>query len=95
MSHKRNLKVTLALSATIIAAAFAPSAQAAEVCNEARESQPGNYTATDNDPNPPARHKTGLSPIGDSAGLNHAAERSPVLSRCSQLVRPPDVIFPV
>lgn len=82
MNQKRNLKITVAVCVTALAATWAPSAQATNVCNEARTGHSGIYDATDSDRNPPARYQVGLAPIGDSEGLIHAAERSPALSVC-------------
>jgi len=79
----RNPRITLTLGAIAVVAAVAPSAQAADVCNQARKGHTGAHDATDNDPNPPARYQTGLAPIGNVDGLAHAAGRSPALSVCS------------
>jgi hypothetical protein len=86
MSHKRNLRITVALGAAAMAAAFAPSAQAASVCNEAGNGHlGGSYVVTGTpDPSPPARHTAGLKTLGNGKGngLVRAAERSPALSQC-------------
>jgi hypothetical protein len=85
VSHKRNLRITLALSVAALSAAMAPSAQAATVCNEAGNGHVGgSYVATGTpDPSPPARHKDGLKVLGGKgSGLARAAERSPALSTC-------------
>lgn len=81
MHSKPASRIGIVLGVAAFAAAIAP-AQAAEVCNEARKGHSGSYNATDSDPNPPARFKTGLAPIGSVAGLNHASRRSPALSVC-------------
>jgi len=84
VNRKHNPRVTIALCALALAATWAPGAQAAQVCNEARANHPGAYDATDGDPNPPARFQDDLEPIGDSAGLVNAAAHSPVLSVCAK-----------
>jgi len=84
MNHKRSIKISIAITATAVAAAFAPAAQAADVCNQARKGHEGSFNATDSDPNPPARNKNGLEPIGSGEGLARAAGRSPALSECSE-----------
>ncbi len=106
MSHKRNLRITTALSATALVMALAPGAQAATptVCNEARSGHSGVYVATDGDPATPARYQTNLAALGSNKGLTRAAQRSPALSVCvvprpptddggnTTTVAPPDVI---
>ncbi len=84
MSHRRNLRITTALSATALVLALAPGAQAAttNVCNEARSGHTGVYVATDGDPGTPARHQSNLAVLGSNKGLTRAAERSPALSVC-------------
>jgi hypothetical protein len=86
VSHKRNLRITVALSAAAMAAVLAPSAQAASVCNEAGNAHiGGSYIATGTpDPSTPARHKAGLKTLGNGkgSGLERAAERSPALTQC-------------
>ncbi len=90
MSQKRTLRITTALSATALAMALAPGAQAAtpNVCNQARAGHTGVYVATDGDPAIPARHQSNLAVLGSSKGLTRAAERSPALSVCV-VPRPP------
>jgi len=82
--HERNLRITVALSASALAVALAPGAQAAtpEVCNQARVGHTGDYVATDGDPVPPARFQTNLAVLGSNQGLTRAAHRSPALSVC-------------
>ncbi len=84
MSHKRNLRITIALSATALVMALAPGAQAAtpNVCNQARTGHTGVHVATDGDPATPARHQSDLAVLGSNKGLTQAAERSPALSVC-------------
>ncbi len=82
MSHKRNLRITLALGIAALAAIPAPTAQAANVCNEARNGHTGSYVATDGDPSTPARHQSNLAVLGSGKGLNNAASHSPALSVC-------------
>ncbi len=84
VSHKRNLRITIALSATALASALAPGAQAAapNVCNQARNGHTGAYVATDGDPATPARHQQNLAVLGSGKGLTRAAQRSPALSVC-------------
>ena len=84
MSHRRNLRITTALSATALALALAPGAQAATptVCNEARTGHTGVYVATDGDPAIPARHQSNLAVLGSNKGLTQAAQHSPALSVC-------------
>ena len=84
MSHRRNLRITTALSATALALALAPGAQAAtpNVCNEARAGHTGVYVATDGDPGTPARHQFNLAVLGSNKGLTQAAQHSPALSVC-------------
>jgi hypothetical protein len=82
VSHKRNLRITLALGIAALAAIPAVPAQAANVCNEARNGHTGSYLATDGDPGIPARNQSGLAVLGDGKGLNIAAANSPALSVC-------------
>ena len=91
MQTKRSVKLTLGLVGLALAAGWAPGAHAAstQVCNEARSNHPGTFNATDGDRNPPARFQQGLQPIGDAAGLVHAAAQSPALSACSEPPPPP------
>ena len=89
MSHKRNLRITLALGVAAIAAIPAPTASAANVCNEARNGHTGSYVATDGDPSIPARNQTNLAVLGTNKGLNNAAAHSPALSVCVLPVAPP------
>ena len=85
MSHIRNLRITVGLITVALAAVLAPAANAA-VCNEAGNGHVGgNYVVTGTpDPDPPARHTSGLKTIGHGMGngLERAAERSPALSKC-------------
>lgn len=83
MSTRRNLRIiTIALTMVAMLAVSASSAQAADVCNQARNGHTGTYNATDGDPTTPARHQKGLSVLGNSNGLTRAAEHSPALSVC-------------
>jgi hypothetical protein len=86
MSHKRNLRIMIALGAAVVSAALAPSAQAASVCNQAGNGHlGGSYVSTGTpDPSTPARHQAGLKTLGNGKGngLERAAERSPALSQC-------------
>ena len=85
VSQMRHLRIMIALGATTLVAALAPAAQANEVsvCNQAGNGHlGGDYVATDNDPAPPARHKTGLRTLGNGKGLTRAAQNSPALSAC-------------
>ena len=82
MSHKRNLRITLALGIVAVAAIPAPTAQAANVCNEARNGHTGSYVAIDGDPSIPARHQSNLAVLGSGKGLTNAASHSPALSVC-------------
>jgi hypothetical protein len=85
VSHTRNLRITVALSLVALATVLTPSAPAA-VCNEAGNGHlGGSYVVTGTpDPNPPARHTSGLKALGKGKGkgLANAAERSPALSQC-------------
>jgi hypothetical protein len=82
VSHKRNLRITLALGVVALAMIPGSSAQAANVCNEARSGHTGSYVATDGDPSIPARNQSGLAVLGDGKGLTNAASHSPALSGC-------------
>ncbi len=82
MSHKRNLRITLALGIAAVAVVPGPTAQAANVCNEARNGHTGSYVATDGDPSIPARNQSNLAVLGSGKGLNIAAANSPALSAC-------------
>jgi hypothetical protein len=66
--------------------AFSPTAHAASVCNQAGNGHlGGSYVSIGTpDPDPPARHKSGLKTLGNGkgVGLTRAAERSPALSQC-------------
>ena len=97
MSHRRNLRITTALSATALALALAPGAQAAtpNVCNEARTGHTGVYVATDGDPGTPARHQSHLAVLGSNKGLTRAAERSPALSVCVVPQPPTGGVVPI
>jgi hypothetical protein len=82
VSHKRNLRITLALGITAVAMIPVPGARAANVCNEARSGHTGSYVATDGDPGIPARNQSNLAVLGSGKGLNNAAANSPALSAC-------------
>jgi hypothetical protein len=86
VSHIRNLRITVALSTAALAAALAPSANAASVCNQAGNGHLGgdHVVVGTPDPDPPARHTSGLKALGHGKGngLVRAAERSPALSQC-------------
>jgi hypothetical protein len=69
------------------AAALAPAANAATVCNEAENSHRGGYVVSGGivDPNPPAflRDETQMRVgNGKGRGLDHAADVSPALRQC-------------
>ena len=90
MSHKRNLRITLALAVAAVAAIPGSTASAATVCNEAGNGHlGGSYVATDGDPAKPARNQTNLTVLGSNKGLNNAAAHSPALSVCVVPVPPP------
>jgi hypothetical protein len=78
----RYLRITLAIGIAVIAAIPGATAQAANVCNEARNGHTGSYVATDGDPSTPARHQSNLAVLGSGKGLNNAASHSPALSVC-------------
>jgi hypothetical protein len=86
VSHTRNLRITIALSVAALAAALAPSAQAANVCNQAGNGHVGGIYVSQGTPDlgPAARHKSELKALGNGKGngLAQAAERSPALSEC-------------
>jgi hypothetical protein len=86
VSLTRNLRIIVALGAVVASTALAPTAQAAPVCNEAGNGHlGGSYVVTGTpDPDPPARHTSGLKALGNGKGngLTRAAERSPALSQC-------------
>jgi hypothetical protein len=82
VSHKRNLRITLALAVAAVAAVPGSTAQAADVCNQARNGHTGSYVATDGDPSIPARHQSKLAVLGNGKGLTNAATHSPALSAC-------------
>ncbi len=90
MSHKRNLRITLALGVAAIAAIPASPANAANVCNQARNGHTGAYVATDGDPSIPARYQSNLAVLGTNKGLNNAAAHSPALSVCVRPAPPAD-----
>ena len=81
MSHMRYLRITLAIGLVAVAA-IPGTAQAANVCNEARTGHTGSYVATDGDPSTPARHQSNLAVLGSGKGLTNAAAHSPALSVC-------------
>ena len=62
-----------------------PDGPALPVCNEASPHfVGGTFTATDGDPNPPARYTIGLELLpGNGDGLVNAASHSPALSVCA------------
>jgi hypothetical protein len=83
------LRTKLALPAclaALAAAALAPAAHADDVivCNEAENSPRGGYVVTDGpvDPVPPAFLRGSTMRVGNGAGLERAAERSPALRVC-------------
>jgi hypothetical protein len=67
-------------------AALAPASQGAPVCNEAENSHRGGYHVSGGivDPLPPAFLRGSQMRVGNdgSAGLDHAADRSPALRQC-------------
>jgi hypothetical protein len=84
VSTRRNLRIiTIALSVMAMAAVSVSSAQAADVCNQARNGHTGVYNAVDGDPSTPARHQEGLAVLGNGKGLTNAAAHSPALSVCA------------
>ena len=74
------------LAAALPGAALAADAAPAAVCNEAENSHRGGYSVSGGpvDPNPPAFLRGSQMRVGKdpSAGLVHAAERSPALRTC-------------
>jgi hypothetical protein len=75
---------------TVVAAylaALAPASQGATVCNEAENSHRGGYEVSGGivDPVPPAFLRGSQMRVGNdgSAGLAHAADRSPALRQCT------------
>ena len=90
MSHMRYLRITLAIGIAVIAAIPGATAQAANVCNEARNGHTGSYLATDGDPSTPARHQSNLAVLGSGKGLTNAAAHSPALSVCVVPTPPSD-----
>ena len=92
MSHKRNLRIVLAMTITAIAAIGSPTDRRGSVCNEAGNGHhDGTYVATDNDPSKPARYQDGLTAMshGKGTGRERAAANSPALSQRSPPVQPP------
>jgi len=94
MSQKWNLRITAAVGAVTLVAAMAPSAQAAEVCNQARKGHEGAYNATGTDPSTPARYQKGLEVLGTGPGLTRAAGHSPALSECALPGSGSDIVVP-
>lgn len=90
MSHMRYLRITLAIGLVAVAAIPGSTAQAANVCNEARSGHTGSYVATDGDPGTPARHQSNLAVLGTGKGLVNAAAHSPALSVCVVPTPPSD-----
>jgi hypothetical protein len=88
----RARKLTLAALSAVLVVAAAPAASIAQpkptanVCNEAENSWQGGYQVTGDpvDPNPPAFLRGSQMRVGNdnSAGLDHAADRSPALRQC-------------
>ena len=81
----RSSKLTIALGAAALTAAFAPVAHAdTTVCNEAENSHRGGYVVTGGpvDPVPPAFLRGSQMKIGDGDGVVNAAEHSPALRLC-------------
>jgi hypothetical protein len=78
---------TAGTAAVAYLAALAPAGQAATVCNEAENSHRGGYEVSGGivDPVPPAFLRGSQMRVGndDSAGLDHAADRSPALRQCA------------
>jgi hypothetical protein len=78
---------TAGTAAVAYLAALVPAGQAATVCNEAENSHRGGYEVSGGivDPIPPAFLRGSQMRVGqdDSAGLQHAADRSPALRQCS------------
>ena len=85
MRHTKKIGIGLAAAAAW-AAAFAPAAQGATVCNEAENSYRGGYTVNGGpvDPNPPAFLRGSQMRVGNGKGkgLVNAAFHSPALRTC-------------
>jgi hypothetical protein len=90
MRHKMKLWITAAAVSAASMAALAPASQATTVCNQAENSprDSGLVAKGPVDPNPPARHTTGIARVGNdkAKGLVKAAANSPALTECG----PPD-----
>jgi hypothetical protein len=86
MKKKSFLGASLATTASMLALAVAPAAQAAPaVCNQASPHWLGGGLDALDPPvdSPAARYTSDLGPLpGKGAGLLHAAENSPALSLC-------------
>jgi hypothetical protein len=86
VSHIRNLRIAVAVSAVALAVTFAPASTHAAVCNEAGNAHLGGSYVVMGTPDPsiPARNTSGLKELGNGKanGLANAAERSPALSEC-------------
>jgi hypothetical protein len=78
---------TAGTAAVVYLATLAPAGQAATVCNEAENSHRGGYQVSGGivDPKPPAFLRGSQMRVGNdgSAGLSHAADRSPALRQCA------------
>ena len=86
MRNKTNVCVTVATMGAAYLFAVAPAGQAATICNEAENSPRGGYVVSGGieDPAPPAFLRGSQMSVGNgsSAGLEHAADRSPALRQC-------------
>jgi hypothetical protein len=84
--NTKKLGATAAALGAVYLSALAPAAQASTVCNEAENSARGGYAVSGGivDPNPPAFLRGSQMRVGNdaSAGLDHAADRSPALRQC-------------
>ena len=80
------LWITAAAVSVASMAALAPASQATTVCNQAENSHrdSGLVATGPVDPNPPARHTTGIARVGNekAKGLVKAAANSPALTEC-------------
>ncbi len=87
MKNRTKAIATAGTAAVAYLAALAPAGQAATVCNEAENSHRGGYEVSSGivDPVPPAFLRGSQMRVGkdDSAGLDHAADRSPALRQCA------------
>ncbi|HEX3563245.1 MAG TPA: hypothetical protein VHU24_10440 [Solirubrobacterales bacterium] len=86
MKTRTKILATGGTVAVAYLSALAPASPAATVCNEAENSHRGGYEVTGGivDPVPPAFLRGSQMRVGNdhSAGLDHAADRSPALRQC-------------